>query len=550
MLTSKINAALSKTKADIVFKNAHVVDIFCHRILTCDVAVSQGYIVGLGSYDGNQEIEATNQYLMPSFIDSHIHIESSMLCPDEYAKIVAPKGVTTIIADPHEIANVCGEDGLIFMLQSAKNVPVDIHYMLPSCVPATPFDQAGAEIDALSTVRLFQKYDFLGLGEMMNYPGVLALAPEVLAKLKCSDIIDGHAPLVSGKELNAYLCAGIHTDHESTSPEELTEKISKGMYIQIREGTQAQNLKELIKGLTPYTLRRLLFCSDDRYLGDIIDQGSISNCIGKAVSLGIDPLDAITIASFNAAECYGLKNKGAIAPGYRADLVLSADLAAQNILAVYKDGQLIAQNGQALFDSKKVPQDKVLHTVHIPSVTPNTFDFYFTPGSPAIQVFPQSLYTKQIRPSSSQGLNLCAVIERHGGNGEIGQGFIAGFDLHNGAIAQTIGHDAHNITVIGDNPEDMALAVNALGTEGGMTVVCQGVIQNRFLLPIAGLMSDKPAQEVLQQHQELLKAVQQLSINPQIDPFMLLSFLSLLVIPDIKLSHAGLFDVNTMCFIS
>lgn len=544
-----IAAALEKELPDLVFKNAKVVDVFCHQIKICDVAVTDGYIVGLGNYSGKKEISMEGNYLMPSFVDSHIHIESSMLTPPEYAKIVAAKGVTAIIADPHEIANVCGEEGLKYMLESAKGIPFDIYYMLPSCVPATPFDHNGAVIDGESAKRLWKEYGFFGLGEVMDCHGVLTTDKDMMKKLELPKYIDGHAPLLSGKELCAYRAAGVLTDHECTTAEEMMEKISLGMYVQIREGSQAQNLAELVEGITPYTLRRILFCTDDRYLGDIIERGSISNCIRKAIEYGVDPIDAITIATLNPAECYGLEKVGAVAPGYRANLIVSEDLRVKHICEVYKDGNLIAKEGKALFDGgKAVSKEKVIGSVHIKEIKPSDFEMIFSKKIPAIKVFPHTLNTETVYPETHEGLNYCAVIERHGGSGGIGKGLIEGFHLKGGAIAQTIGHDSHNITVIGDNFSDMASAVNALGKDGGMSVVVKGNVEAVVALPIGGLMSDETAETLLASHEELLEAAKKLEMNEEIEPFMMLSFLSLLVIPDIKISDGGVFDVLNQKF--
>lgn len=538
-----LKAAQGLIKSDIVFKSAKVVDVFCHEILVCDVAIFDGTIVGLGQYEGNIEIDAQNKYLMPSFIESHVHIESSMLSPAEYAKIVAEKGVTTVIADPHEITNVLGEAGIKYMMESAKSVPVDIRFMMPSCVPATEFDNAGVVINSDNTKKLLEKYNFLGLGEMMNYPGVLNCDDDVLEKIDFTDIVDGHAPAASGNELNAYICAGIKTDHECITADEVKEKIRKGMYIQIREGTQSKDLEQLIGAITPYTLRRLLFCTDDRYLGDIINDGSISNCIKKAVSLGVDPIDAIIISTINPSECYSLGKVGAIASGYKADLILSDDITAQQIVSVYKDGVEIVKDGVAVFEGEIIDNSDVIGTVVIDEICSEDLEIEFNSDIPVIQVLPNSLYTKKIYKDSPYGLNICAVIERHKGTGNIGKCFIDGFKMKSGAIAQTIGHDSHNITVIGENTRDMAIAVNALGKNGGMSVVKDGEVLAVFELPIAGLMSDKDAQNVLSEHKMLLKAARNIEMNNEIDPFMMLSFLSLLVIPEIKLSDKGIFDV-------
>lgn len=538
-----INAALGKEEADIIFKNATVVDVFTHTLTQCDVAVACGKIAGLGSYSGSHEIDCTGKYLMPSFIDSHIHIESSMLSPSEYAKIVVPKGVTTIIADPHEIANVCGEEGLKYMLASAESVPLDIMYMLPSCVPATPFDSSGARIGSAATHRLMNEYNFLGLGEMMDYIGVISANDETLAKIDCAEICDGHSPMLSHKELCAYISTGILTDHECTSVEEALEKIRLGMYIQIREGTSAKNLAELIKVINPYTLRRLLFCTDDKHINHIIENGTISNCVSKAISLGVDPIDAITIATLNAADCYGLANKGAIAPGYCADLLVCEDLSAQSILEVYKDGEIVARNGNALFEKIAVSHENVINTVHIKEVSADSFKLDFTPGMTCIKVIPDTLVTQKIIKDTPDGLNYCAVIERHNSTGNVGLAWVDGFALKNGAIAQSIGHDSHNITVVGANPEDMAVAVNALGTEGGIAVACDGKVIAQLMLPIAGLMSDLPAETVNEEHERVVESAAALRENNDVDIFMMLSFISLFVIPEIRLNDRGLFDV-------
>lgn len=545
-----IEAAAARIPAELVIKNARVIDVFCRDIIDADVAVSGGMIIGLGSYDGESELDARGQYLMPSFIDSHVHIESSMLSPAEYAKIIAPKGVTAVIADPHEIVNVCGEAGIRYMMESAENVPVDILYMLPSCVPATPFDHAGVSINAEQTRDLMQKYSFLGLGEMMNYPGVVQADEETLGKIACAEIVDGHAPMLSGKKLNAYLVSGVMTDHECSTPEEMHEKISKGMYVQIREGTQSQNLEALIRGITPYMMRRILFCTDDRYVGDIIREGSITNCVRKAVQYGVNPIDAITIASLNAAQCYGLHGRGAIAPGYRADFMLCKDITAQEITHVFKDGKCIAHDGKAMFSAQPADCTQVTSTVRCAPLCADDLCIPFYAGMPVIGVLPKSLYTLKKTADTKEGLNLCAVIERHKGTGNIGKCYIDGFGLKGGAIAQTIGHDSHNITVLGDNAEDMAAAVNALGKEGGMCVVKDGTVTGLFPLPIAGLMSNMDAQDTVQAHKHIMEAVSELEMNQEIEPFMMLSFLSLLVIPEWKLGDKGIFDVNAWKYIS
>lgn len=545
----RIKAAKGEIKADLVIKNANICDLLTHSVTKGDVAITDGVIAGIGSYSGDREIDANGKYVMPSFVESHVHIESSMLSPGEYARLAAAKGVTEVIADPHEIANVSGEDGLEFMINSAKDLPVNIHFMLPSCVPATPFDSSGCVIDSEKTAYLMEKYNFFGLGEMMNYPGVLSCVPDVLNKLDTDKIIDGHAPLITGKDLNAYAAAGIKTDHECTNTREALEKISKGMYVLMREGTQSKNVKDLVGAVNPYTLRRFLFCTDDRYLGDIIDKGSIQNCINVAVKEGLDPLDALVIACLNPTECYNLGRRGIIAPSYKADLIIAEDITARNITHVFKDGALIAHMGKALFEGKTACDKSVRDSVHIKEMTKEDFTLEFKKGMSVIEVLPHSLITKEYEAQEREGLNLCAVIERHRNTGNIGRCFIKGFDLKGGAIAQSIGHDSHNITVVGSDEKSMAAAVNALGKSGGMSVVRDGELISFMPLPIAGIMSDKGAEETLLRHKEVIEGLKALSVNENIDPFMMLSFLSLLVIPSVKISDKGLFDVDNWRFI-
>lgn len=548
-LSRIISVAKGERKAELVFKNAKVVDVFCHRVIDCDVAICDGLIAGIGKYDGFCEVDLHGNYVMPSFVDSHAHIESSMLTPAQYASAVVPKGVTTVIADPHEIVNVCGEDGFKFMIDSAKDVPMDIHFMLPSCVPATPFDSAGCVIDGDETKRLFEKYNCFGLGEMMNFPGVLEADEDILKKLSYADIIDGHAPAVTCNNLCAYTACGIKTDHECTTTEEVIEKVSMGMYVLIREGSSARNLEQLYPAINKDTLRRLLFCTDDKHLDDILSQGTISHCINKAIEMGLDPIDAIVMSTLNSCECYGLKNQGAIAPGYKADLLVCGDLSADNILKVYKDGKLVAKNGKALFDCPDIDASTVMNTVNIKPISLSDIEHNFDPKKTVIEVFAHTLYTAGIKCDTKKGLNLATVIERHNATGNIGKAYVKGIDIIGGAVAQSIGHDSHNICVVGDNENDMLIAIEALGTQGGISVVKNGEVLGVFKLPIAGLMSDKPASVALEEYNKVCDALKLVSDNADSSLFMLMSFMSLLVIPDVKLSDKGLFDVNKWQFI-
>ena len=548
-ITERINAATGRVKADLVLQNAKIVDVFCHKIIDGSVAICGDRIVGIGDYEGKTVIDLQGQYVMPSFFDTHVHFESSMLTPNHYLELVATRGVTVVNADPHEIANVCGEQGIAYMIDSARDIPVDVNFMLPSCVPATPFDHGNAIIDSKAIQQLKAKYDFFGLAEMMNYPGLLNCDQDVVGKISQFDVIDGHAPRLSGKELNAYRCGGILTDHESETMKEVLEKISRGMYIQIREGSQTKNLKTLIKSTNHNTMRRMVFCTDDRYVGDIMESGSIANCIAMAVDNGIDPIDAIMMASLNSYECYRIFNKGAVAPNYYADLVVSSDITAQNISYVFKNGQIIAKDGKATFHKPNVDDKYVTNTVNIKPVKATDFELAFTPDTPVMQIIPDTVVTKKVFRNSAENLNLCAVVERHKASGNIGKCYVEGFNLRGGAIAQTVGHDAHNITVIGDNSSDMALAVNSLGREGGMVLVVDGKVEHFFHLPIAGLMSDKTPLEVVKEHNILVEKTKALHINEEIEPYMLLSFLSLIVIPELKITDSGLFDVTKFEFV-
>lgn len=541
-----INTAMGRTEPDLILKGGNVVDVFTGNIIKADVIIKDGIICGVGSYSGKNETDVAGKYIMPGFVDAHVHIESSMTSPAEYAKAVMPHGITTVIADPHEITNVCGEYGLKYMQKASEKIPLDVNLMLPSCVPATPFEHTGAVLTAQDTKRLAP--DFFGIGEMMNYPGILSCDSETLGKL-CSGIIDGHAPLLSGHDLDAYASAGIKTDHECSIVEEMTEKISKGMYILLREGTLSLDVAKLIKGVTPHTLRRCAFCTDDRFVGEIIRDGSIDHCIRKAVSLGLDSVDAVIMASLNACEMYGMKNKGAIAPSYAADIVVADDLCLTRISQVYKDGVLVCENGKALFDCEAVDTSKVTDTVHLPQITADFFTDKLSDSFSAIELIPESIITRKVTAKKGDTLSKVCVIERHKNLGTKGIAYVTNYGITNGAIATSIGHDSHNVIVIGDNNDDMALAVNALGKSGGIAVCSNGNVIASMKLDIAGLMSLKPADEVTKEHDALYKAVKSLKITDKIDPFLSLAFLPLPVIPEIRITDSGLFDVTEFKFI-
>lgn len=540
-----IKIAKGEKKPDLVLKNCNVIDVFCGKIKKCDIAITDNIIVGLGEYNCDNIIDLTGKYVMPGFIDSHVHIESSLLTPEGYAQAVIPRGVTTVVADPHEIANVCGIKGIEYMKKAGETVPLDICFALPSCVPATPFDSSGAVIDSKDVDSLINNGDYIALAEMMNYVGLLNCDDEVINKLISANVvIDGHAPMVQGKDLSAYAVAGVKTDHECTNKKEALEKISNGMYIHIRQGTGSQNLDELIKAINHYNADRFTFCTDDKHFDLILEEGTISNCINMAVDRGVDFITAVKIASINSARCYSMKNKGAIAPGYIADLVVTDDMNAKNILKVFKNGRLVAEEGRALFNSDIYKDQAVYNTVNIKPISKTDFDIDFNKEIPAISIKPFTLITKPVYCENSNELNQCAVIERYKASGNIGKGFVKGSNIKGGAIAQTIGHDSHNITVLGDNSDDMQVAVNALGTDGGIAVVSAGEVKAYLPLNVAGLMSDKNIDELLFVYKSILEEIRKLTDYNPGQLLMILSFLSLVVIPELKLNDKGLFDVN------
>lgn len=549
MISKLIDVAMGRTIADTIIKNGTVFDVFNHRFIKTDIVISNGKVVALGSgYFAKETIDATDKYIVPAFIDAHVHIESSLLTPSEYAKIVVPKGVTTIIADPHEIANVLGEKGISFMFKSAESVPLDVEYMLPSCVPCTPFEHSGSIIDGTLTEELLGKYQFLGLAEMMNYVGVINNDTDVIKKLSTGVFIDGHAPLLTGKELCAYACGGIKTDHECSNESEALEKISMGMNILVREGTGAKNIKDLVRAINPYNLNRFAFCTDDKHINDIVKEGTILHCIKKAMSYGLSLEDALTMATINPAKIYNLKDKGAIAPNYVADLIV-CDKSLDNVHLVLKEGLIVSQEDKPTFDSKSIDVGEVSNTVHVKNVSPQDFKLEFTKDIPVIEAIEDSLITKKTYLNSADGLSLCAVVERHRGTGNIGKAFIKNIDIKNGAIAQTIGHDSHNITVLGDNPIDMSIAVNSLGSNGGICIVHNGKVISYMELEIAGLMSNKSYLEVLAMNNDIVEKAKVISKNGSSTVLMLLSFLSLVVIPELKLNDNGLFDVSNWKYI-
>ncbi len=564
-----LNIAIGVEKAELVIKNANIINVFTNEVIKGDVAIDGGIIVAIGQYSGKEEVDLKGKYLSPTFIDSHVHIESSKVTPGQFAKAVVPRGVTTIIADPHEIANVKGIEGIEYMLDESKNIPLDVYMMLPSCVPATPFESAGAVLEAEDLERVIDRERVLGMGEMMDYVGVVSGEKKVLEKIdlagKKGKIIDGHGPMITGKELNAYVAAGIKTEHECSTVKEMVERLRLGMYIHIREGSAARNLKELIKAVNKDNLSRIMFCTDDKEPSDLLINGSIDNNIRLAIREGIDPIDCIKIASLNPAQAYGLEDKGAIAPGYRADLVVIDNLMDFNVLMVFKEGKLVAENYMPLFHVPESTNTSMKNTVVIKDIKEEDLRLNI-PGDKVnvIKIIPDSLITEKVLREVGKEITVengefikgkdilkVAVIERHKATGRIGLALVEGFGLENGAIASTIAHDSHNIIVIGDRDSDMILAVEELKRLGGGIALAQeGKIIGALQLEIAGLMSDKPLEEVKKGLDEILNmAYDRLKVNRNIEPFMILSFLALPVIPSLKVTDLGLFDVDEFKFI-
>lgn len=564
-----IKIAKGEIKAELVIKNANIINVFTNEIIKGDVAIDKGVIAGVGKYCGETEVDIEGRYLSPGFIDGHVHIESSKVAPGQFAKAVVPRGTTTIIADPHEIANVKGIEGIRYMLDESEKLPLNVYIMLPSSVPCTPFENSGAVLEAKDLEELIDEDRVLGLGEMMDYTGVIAGDKKVIDKIIMADkrgkIIDGHGPMITGKDLNAYVAAGVKTEHECSTVKEMIERLRLGMYIHIREGSATKNLKELIKAVNKDNLRRIMFCTDDKESNDLLKSGSIDNNIRMAIKEGIDPIDCIKMASLNAAEIYGLNKLGAIAPGYKADLVVIDNLKDFNILKVYKDGKLVAENHKPLFDFVHKDNTDMKNTVNIKDINEKDLNISLK-GEMVniIKLLPHSLITEKVvrkidnsiitkdgKLVEGNGILKVAVIERHKKTGNIGLALVEGFGLEKGAIASTIAHDSHNLIVIGDNDIDMLLAIEELRkVGGGITLVSKRKVLDTLPLSIGGLMSEDSLETVNEKLNEMHKIAHNvLKVNDYIEPFMTLSFMALPVIPKLKVTDKGLFDVDKFEFI-
>ncbi|MDL2324370.1 adenine deaminase [Ruminococcaceae bacterium OttesenSCG-928-A16] len=555
-----IEVATGREVADLVFKNANVVNVFTGEILPADVAVSDGWIAGVGQYSGKQEIDCTDKYLCPGFIDAHLHIESTMVLPAELVRMVLPSGTTTMIVDPHEIVNVCGAQGMQFMLNASENLPCNLYFMLPSSVPATPFETAGADFTAADMAPFVGHPRVLGLGEVMCFTDVVGGGDVILEKLAqlSPRPVDGHAPGLTGKSLQAYAAAGVKTEHEGTTFAEALEKARAGLAILVREGSAAHNLAAIVGGLVDNDLptNRFMFCTDDKHLDDIARDGHIRWNVKLAIELGMKPVNAIRMASWNAAVEYGLADVGAIAPGYKADIVLLSSLKQVEIDAVYKDGIEARQALQNIpaFDAEKA-QPRVMQSVKAPKVTAEMLALPVNGKTDVIDMVPYQLVTNHLREEvpTQNGLfvpnetytKLC-VVERHGKNGNLVVAPLKGYGIVGGALATSVAHDSHNIIAAGDNDADIAKAINQLSKiGGGYVLVKNGAIAGQVPLPVAGLMSTAPATEVERATHKIIKKASAMGIPYYVDPFISLSFLALPVIPSIRLTDKGLFNVDT-----
>ena len=549
-----IAVAAGREKADLVLKNAKYLNVFSNEFLCGDIAVANGLIAGVGKYDGKTEIDVSGKLVLPGFIDAHIHLESSMVTPAEFAKAVVAHGTTTVITDPHEITNVMGIDGVEYMIQASQNLPIDVHFMMPSCVPATEIDESGAELDCKDIDLYLDNKKVLGLAEMMNYVGVINGDKNVLSKIVTSQAhhkkIDGHAPELSGNDLNAYIAAGVYSDHECSTFENALEKLRKGQFIMIREGTAAHNLKALMPLLTQQYYSRCMFATDDKHPSDLLYGGHIDYIVKQALKNGADPIVALKTATHHAARYFLLNNKGAIASGYLADIVVVDNLEDFNVETVFKCGKLVFDGEVKDFSAPTVDEklaEKCFDTFHLDSVTPSSFKVDGKLG--LIGLVGGELLTRNLGTADKIDVEnvilKIACIERHKGTNHIGVGYVKGYSLKSGAVATSVAHDSHNIITVGCNDDDIAVAVNAIkDSKGGIAVVENGKIKALLELPIAGLMSDEPLTTVNEKLENAKLSAYELGADKSIDPFMTLSFLSLPVIPSLRITTKGVFDAE------
>ncbi|MHB8946276.1 MAG: adenine deaminase [Bacillota bacterium] len=554
-----IDVGMGRRRADVVFRQARLVDVFTGEVIQTDFAVAGGFIVGFGDYDADREVDLQGRFVCPGFIDGHVHLESSMVTPAQFARTVVPLGTTAVVADPHEIANVAGVAGIHYILAATEGLPLRVYVMLPSCVPATPLETSGARLNAQDLAALKSYPRVLGLGEVMDVPGVTGRRPDLLDKLEAyrGEIIDGHAPGLTGKELNAYVLAGIGSDHESTEPAEALEKLRHGMRLMIREGSVTRNLKSLLPVVTPANARRCLLVTDDRHPNDLLREGHINHAVRLAVAEGLDPVTAIQMATLNAAEYFRLRDLGAVAPGYRADFQVLEDLKGFRPLQVYQDGHLVAERGAMVVEVAEYRDQMVTDTVRMAEPRVEQLRLPATgPEADVIGLIPHQIVTRHLRVKApvvdgafvadpGHDLQKLAVVERHRASGNVGVGLVSGFGLREGALATSVAHDSHNIVVLGVDDEDMLLAVIAVAEMGGgLAVVAKKRILGTMPLPIAGLMSMRPVEEVDAALRHVREKAHTLGVPEDFDPFMTMSFLALPVVPELKLTDLGLIVVK------
>ena len=555
-----IAAAAGREPADLVLKNATFVNVFSNELSTMDIAVAEGLIVGMGSYQGRSEVDCTGKIVLPGFLDAHIHLESSLVSPTEFVKAVLPHGTTTVVTDPHEIANVMGTDGIDYMLQATEDLPVDVRFMLPSCVPATPLDESGAILDYRAIDSFYDHPRVQGLAEMMNFVGAINGDEQTVEKIVAAQAhhkkIDGHAPDLQGNDLNAYIAAGVYSDHECHDVKDAIAKLERGQFIMIREGTAARNLEALMPLLTGKYADRCMFCTDDKHPNDLLEKGHIDYIVKKAISLGADPITAVKVACHNAARYFLLNNRGGISPGYLADFVIIDNFQDFNIEQVYKKGVLMVDHGEIQdFPSPEIEPylvERAHKTFHVAALTAEDFAEKRPRG--IIGMVDGEITTVDAGYSDRIDVEYdvlkIAVVERHKNTHHIGIGYIQGYGLKSGAVATSISHDSHNIIVVGTNETDMAAAVNrVVELNGGIVVWDGGQPVAEVPLAIAGIMSDEPLVTVNEKLETAKDAAHKLGVNPGIDPFMTLSFMALPVIPSLRITTRGVFDVTTQSYV-
>ena len=554
-----VRVAMGEEKADLVLKNADYVNVFSDEICHGDIAVAEGLVVGMGEYSGLTEVDVDGKIVAPGFIDAHIHLESSLVSPASFARAVIPHGTTTVITDPHEIANVCGVGGIDYMMAASDGLPVDVHFMLPSCVPAMPFDENGERLTWRDINAYFDHPRGLGLAEMMNDPGVTHGERSTIEKIVVSQAhhkkIDGHAPGLSGRALNAYMSAGVYSDHECDTFDNALEKLRKGQFIMIRDGTAAQNLEALIGLITPRYAHRCMFCTDDKHPADLLEKGHIDYIVRKAIRLGADPIQAIKVASHHAARYFLLNNKGAISPGYLADFAVLDGLESANVTMVFKRGRMVWNGGEVTLNEPRIDPDilsAVTDTFHLPELTEERLRA--AKALPLIGMKNGQIVTENLGMAEGvcpeRDILKMVVCERHHDTGHVAVCYVKGYGLKRGAIAASIAHDSHNIIACGASDRDIALAVNRIrALRGGLTVAEDGRILAELPLPVAGLLTDAPLEQVNAQLENCKRHAFALGANPGIDPFMTLSFMSLPVIPSLRLTTRGVFDVDHQTFL-